>query len=183
MRENQRETGIDVVGKVDWGSHFCAFYHNKDELRSILVPYVKAGIEGNEACVWVTSGTITSDEAYKVLSAKVPDLKDRVKSGQVEIIRAQDWYTKNGKFNSKEVLAGWHEKAMVAKERGFEGLRATGDTSWLSKEDWDKFVEYESAIGGETHGQTILVLCTYSLDLWEAYQMIDVVSTHEFALI
>ncbi len=145
--------------------------------------YIKAGLEGNEACVWVTSGTIRAEEAKAALEKVLPDFEARVKIGQLEILRAEDWYTPDGKFDAKLVLAGWREKARVAKERGFAGFRATGDTSWLSNEDWDKFVEYESSIEGEIHGSKMLVLCSYSLNLWEAYQMIDVVSTHEFALI
>lgn len=183
MAEGSRASGIDVAGDIVWGSHFCAFYHTKEELLSILIPYVKAGIEGNEACLWVTSGVISAEEAVEELAAVVPDLDARMEKGQVEIIAAVDWYTKNGRFDSKHVLAGWKEKTRLAEERGFEGLRATGDTSWLSIEDWDTFVNYESSIGPETHDLKIMILCSYSLDLWEAYQVIDAVSTHEFALI
>ncbi len=183
MRENMRDSGIEVVGDLDWGSHFCVFYHGKEELEPLLVSFIRAGLEGGEACVWVTSGTIKADEAKAALERAIPDFDKRAKSGQIEIIKAKDWYTKTGKFDSEEVFAGWNEKAMKAKERGFKGLRATGDTSWLSTEDWDKFVEYESNIEPRIRGQNMIVLCSYSLALWEAYQMIDVVSTHEFALI
>lgn len=183
MRDGKRETGIDIVGKVGWGSHFCVFYHDKEELASILVDYVKAGLEANEACVWVTSGTISPEEAKEALAKVMPDFSERTRTGQLEILRAKNWYTPNGRFDAKDVLASWRKKAALAEERGFDGLRATGDTSWLSDEQWEDFVEYESSIEGEIRGKNMLVLCSYSLDLWEAWQMIDVVSTHEFALI
>jgi PAS domain S-box-containing protein len=178
-----RETGISVVGKVSWDSHFCVFYHDKEELISVVAPYLKAGIEANEACIWVLSDVVTPAEAREALQNCCSDLDDRFRKGQIEILDAVEWYTPDGKFDSKKVLAEWQKKAEKAKARGFEGLRATGDTSWLHKENWNRFVEYESSIGDAVQGTNMLVLCTYKLDLWEAYQVVEVVSTHEFSLI
>lgn len=183
MSSSLRRTGIDIVGEVPWDTHFCAFYHTKDELMSLVVQYIKNGLENNEACAWVVSDLISPKEALDALSVHFKDLEDRIRGGQLDILRAQDWYTPNGRFDAKQVLAAWKDKALKAKSNGFSGFRATGDTSWLHNELWDKFVEYESVIGHSVLGLEMLVLCTYSLDLWQAYQVVDVVSTHEFALL
>lgn len=182
MTSGLRRTGIDAVGNAPWQTHFCMFYRTREELLSIVVPYLKAGLEEEEACVWVLSGIISPEEAHDALAAHFEDLPERIEKGQIEILRADEWYTPNGRFDPKEVLLGWRQKVFQARARGFEGLRATGDTSWLSKEDWDTFMQYESEIGTAVRGQSILVLCTYSFDLWEAFQVVDVVSTHEFSL-
>ena len=55
MRENLRKSGIDIIGDISWGTHFCQFYQTKEDLMDILVPYFKAGLENNEFCLWVTS--------------------------------------------------------------------------------------------------------------------------------
>lgn len=34
-----RKFGIDIVGDVAWGTHFCQFYQTKQDLIDILVPY------------------------------------------------------------------------------------------------------------------------------------------------
>jgi hypothetical protein len=49
MATELRRSGIDVVGDMPWGTHFCQFYDTKDDLLEILVPYFKAGLESNEA--------------------------------------------------------------------------------------------------------------------------------------
>jgi hypothetical protein len=36
-----RESGIDTIGDVPWGTHFCQFYKTKKDLIDILVPYSK----------------------------------------------------------------------------------------------------------------------------------------------
>jgi hypothetical protein len=55
MAEEFRKTGIDVLGDVPWGSHIFQFYQTKKDLIETLVPYFKAGLGGNELCLWVTS--------------------------------------------------------------------------------------------------------------------------------
>ncbi len=183
MENGLRRSGIEAVGATPWDTHFCMFYHTKEELLSIVVPYIKAGLEDNEACIWVLSSVPSMQEAIDELSKHFTDLPERMRNGQLEILRASEWYTPDGKFDAEAVLAGWYEKALAAKAKGFAGVRATGDTSWLHDEQWGRFVDYEAQIGPAIESQNMLVLCTYSLDLWEAYQVVDVVSNHEFSLI
>ncbi|MCX5991864.1 MAG: hypothetical protein NTZ04_06000 [Chloroflexi bacterium] len=38
MDEQSRKTGIDIIGDVPWGTHFCHFYRTKHELINVLVP-------------------------------------------------------------------------------------------------------------------------------------------------
>ncbi|MCX5991495.1 MAG: MEDS domain-containing protein [Chloroflexi bacterium] len=33
-----RKSGIGAVGDVAWGTHFCQFYHTREDLVDILVP-------------------------------------------------------------------------------------------------------------------------------------------------
>ena len=47
-----RHTGITTVGDVHWGTHFCQFYQDKQELIEPSVPYFKAGLKSNEFCIW-----------------------------------------------------------------------------------------------------------------------------------
>ncbi len=178
-----RKTGIDVVGDVPWDTHFCMFYRSKEDLLSLVVPYIKAGLEDNEACIWVISDVVTMDEAKQALSEHIPDLPNRMRRGQLEILRAADWYTPTGRFDAKSVLAAWKEKAFQSRRNRFDGIRATGDTSWLKREEWSRFVAYESSIGHAIEGQNMLVLCSYKQDLWDVQQIAEVASTHEFSLV
>ncbi len=50
-----RHTGIEVIGDVPWGTHFCQFYETSQDLIETLVPYFKEGLAANEFCMWVTS--------------------------------------------------------------------------------------------------------------------------------
>ena len=50
-----RRAGIDVVGDIPWGTHFCLFYDTKADLLETLVSYCKAGLQSQEFCLWVVA--------------------------------------------------------------------------------------------------------------------------------
>lgn len=183
MEANMRRTGIDVIGDVQWGTHFCQFYETSQDLIEILVPYFKEGLTANEFCMWVTSEPLQVDQATAALRAAVPDLDDYVGKGQIEILDYSRWYIQSGRFSADEVLQGWVDKLKAAQERGYKGLRLTGSTFWLEKADWDDFTQYEKTVNGVIGRYPMLAICTYSLQKCNAVELLDVIVNHQFALI
>jgi PAS domain S-box-containing protein len=181
--QDHRPSGIPVLGGMPWGTHFCHFYQTKAHLAEVLVPYFRAGLENNELCVWVTSEALTAEEARAELAAAVPDLPEREARGQFEVFPYTDWYLAGGTFDMNRVLEGWQQKYRSCIGRGYEGLRVSGNTAWLEKDDWLSFSEYEQSIDGAIEGSRMLVLCTYSLDRCGPYELLDVVRNHQFALV
>ncbi|GAI75198.1 unnamed protein product, partial [marine sediment metagenome] len=78
---------------------------------------------------------------------------------------------------------GWVEKEQKALEKGFDGLRLTGNTFWLEKRDWENFKNYEAVINSVIGKHRMLAICTYCLDKCTASEIMDVVSNHQFAVI
>lgn len=183
MGEKLRKTGINIIGDVPWGTHFCQFYKTKKDLLDILVPYFRTGLKNNEFCMWVTSEPLEEEEVQKAMKKALPRFFRYLKSGQIEIIPHTKWYLKGGRFNSQRVLNGWVDKLNQALAQGYEGLRLTGNTFWLEKKDWKKFADYEEEIHNVIGQYRMIALCTYSLDRCEANEAIDVVRNHQFALI
>ena len=46
--------GLEIVPHLKWGSHVAHFFGSGDELRDLLVPYFKAGLDKNDQSHWVT---------------------------------------------------------------------------------------------------------------------------------
>ncbi len=110
-------TGIDIIGAVPWGTHFCQFYQTKADLLDTLVPYFKAGLENNEFCMWITSDPLSAQEAGQAMRRAMPDFADRLARGQIEILPHTDWYLKGGSFDQQRVLDGWVDKLNAARPR------------------------------------------------------------------
>jgi C4-dicarboxylate-specific signal transduction histidine kinase len=177
-----RKSGIDVVGDMPWGTHFCLFYDTKEDLLDILISYCKAGLESEEFCLWVVAEPLTIEEAIDALKDALPDLDRYLADSSIEIVSARDWYLQGGTFDLKRVTGRWHEKLARASARGYAGVRVTGDTAWLAKKDWKDFCEYEEGLNDAVANQRLAVLCTYPLAACGATEILDVVRTHQFAL-
>jgi signal transduction histidine kinase len=182
MTTEMRKTGIDVLGDMPWGTHFCLFYETKADLLDTLVPYLKTGLEGGEFCLWVVAEPLTVKGATEALKQAVPDIDRYLAGSSIEIVSARDWYLQGGSFDLHRVTCGWHEKLALASARGYAGVRVTGDTAWLGKKDWKDFCEYEEGLNQAVAGQRMAVLCTYPLEACGAVEILDVVRTHQFAL-
>ena len=183
MGQKIRKTGFDLIGDVPWGTHFCQFYQTQEDLIDILVPYFKAGLENNEFCLWVTSEPLSEKEVQKAMRKAVPNFDRYLTRGQIEIVPHSQWYLKDGAFNLQRVLKAWIDKLNQALAKGFDGMRVTGNTAWLEKRDWRNFAHYEEEVNRVIGRYRMIVICTYSLDRCGAFELIDVVNSHQFALI
>lgn len=175
-------TGLAPVGELEWGGHFCHLYRTGDDLAETLVPYFKRGLEQNEACLWVATDPYPAERAISELRAAVPDLDTRMKSGQFTIFEHDEWYLRQSRLTSAEVLKGWLDRTQVALDKGYAGLRITGNTAWLSADVWDDFMDYERAVSEAFRRQQIIALCSYSLETCNAEAVLDIVRHHDFAL-
>jgi len=182
MSMDIRKSGFDVVGDYLEQIHFCLFYETKADLLEIGVAYCKAGLEGQEFCLWVVAGPLTVEEATRALKQAVPDCDRYFANESIEIVRASDWYLPDGTFDLNRVICGWNEKLARALTRGYAGVRVTGDTAWLERKDWRDFCEYEELLNHAVTNQRIALLCTYPLASCSAAEILDVVRNHQFAV-
>src|ERR1700730_3665649 len=182
MTIEMRKTGVEVLGDMPWGTHFCLFYETHMDLLKALVSYCKAGLESQEFCLWVVAEPLTVEDAKLALKRAVAGFDQYFADHSIEIVAARDWYLHDGTFDLNRVLGGWNEKLARASARGYAGVRVTGDTAWLEKRNWKDFCEYEDSLNQAVANQRLAVLCTYPLAACGAAEILDVVRTHQFAV-
>jgi signal transduction histidine kinase/PAS domain-containing protein len=182
VMSEMRKTGVEVVGDMPWGTHFCLFYETREDLLETVVPYCKAGLENQEFCLWVVAEPLTQADAREALKEAVPDLDQYLADRSMEIVTARDWYLQDGTFDLNRVIDGWSQRLGSALARGYAGVRVTGDIAWLEKKDSKDFCEYEEALNQAFANQRLAVLCTYPLATCGAAEILDVVRTHQFAV-
>ena len=211
MPAEQRQTGIESLGEMPWGTHFCHFYETKQDLLEIVVPYLKAGLDANEFCLWITSTSLGPAEATGALQKSIPDLERHVANrsmgilaaseakdadwqaalpdlqrhivdGNIEIVAHDQWYLGGGNFDSVGVINRWKEKLDHALAKGYAGMRVHGNEAWLTETDWKNFLAYEERLNETLANQRIIVLCTYPLGARRAGEIFDVAHTHQVAI-
>lgn len=177
-----RNSGIEVIGELPWGSHFCNFFESKEDLLQILIPYFKAGLINNEFCLWITSDPITVAIATEVLQKEIPDFDAYEKKEQIVILSHAEWYLKDNTFVPDIVINGWYQKLAKSLNSGFDGMRVSGNEAWLDRDVWKNFIDYERNLNNSLKDQRMIVLCTYPLHKCDAHAVFDVSQVHEIAI-
>jgi len=170
-----RKTGLSILGDLPWGRHVASFYERKGHLLETCVPFLKAGLDGNEVCVWVIGPPLTESDAWAALREAVPRLDRYRAERRIEILQSQTWYFTGDSPDLQKVARGWEAKLADALDRGHEGLRVAAVAPQLKDEQWADFFDYEDRLNGFLSGKAMLVLCLYPQP---AERAADVARTH-----
>lgn len=183
MQMKSTSSGIDCIGSVPWGTHICHFYKSKSDLIDILVPYFKTGLENNEYCLWAASYPLSAKECLVELGKVVPNLDLYLNRQQITVMDSKTFYARQGKFDARSTLQALIETEEFALEHGFDGLRVSGNTSWLTKREWVTFGHYELSADMILRRRKAIGLCSYPLDCCTTLDIVEVVSGHRLVLI
>ena len=177
-----RRMGIPGTTTAHWGEHLCAFVYTKTDLLNLVVPYIKAGLEDNEFCLWITEECM-EQEALGALARVLPDAPQYVLQKQLEILPASRWYLTAGVFDAEKSFTNWAARGRAAEAHGFVGARTTGNPFWLQlEEDWHQFLMYEQAVHQAIETQRVISLCTYPAAICSAKDMLATFASHHAIL-
>jgi two-component sensor histidine kinase/PAS domain-containing protein len=175
-------SGLQTVPYLQWGSHLTQFFSSGDELRDLLVPYFKAGLENNESCLWVTGSAFNAEDARSALRAALPDLDQRERNRQIEIADAGAWYAAGQKLQPDEIVAGLLQREQDALGAGFTGLRTNGNCAWVSRDQWDDFQDYEELVHQAIRGRRMICMCSYCVDQFHNGEYQEVMARHDMVV-
>jgi PAS domain S-box-containing protein len=165
--------------------HAAAFYRTSGELLEVLVPYFKEGLEQGQSCLWLVAPSLRLDHAKAALARAVGDDEVFVRKGQLEFVATEEWYTEGGTFVANRSIESIEKHLTQAAADRYQGLRVSGDTSWLSMHDWARFQDYELQIQQQplSSGLPIRILCTYSLERCQSPELIEVFCRHDSSVV
>ena len=174
-------SGLQTLPHLQWGSHLAHFFGSGDELREVLVPYFKAGLENNERCLWVTGQALNAEQARSALRAAVPDLDKRERDQQIEIANGEEWYSAGEKLRPHDLVSGLMQREQDALGHGYAGIRTNGNCAWVSQDQWADFLEYEGLVQKAVRGRRMICMCSYCTDELDGSHL-EVMERHDLAV-
>jgi len=174
---------LPAVGDVAWGDHLCQFYRSQQDLLETLVPFFATGLREHERCVWITADPLSVEDARAALRAQVPDLEERERYGQLEIVDRATWDARGAFADAGELLARWGQEETAAARAGFAGLRVSGQPACLEPHAWGELVDYEARVHQALRGRRIIALCSYCLERCGHRELVDVMRNHRIAVV
>ena len=157
------------------GDHIGHFYRTTEEELSVLVSFLKAGLEARDKCVCLISSGSKRQELQEALKADGIDTESAVASGQLVV--------DEGKSHPKE-LQEMLGKTLAEIPAKFPLLRWVGVMSWALK----KVPTSEKLMEWETHCNTVgdpaaIFLCQYELPTFLGTVVMDAMKTHPICIV
>jgi PAS domain S-box-containing protein len=175
-------SGIDALGRLSWGTHFCHFYEDDRGIIDALIPYFRAGLDNQEQCLWITAPPLGIEGARAALRTAVPDLAERERRGDIEIVHHEAWGHRMGAMGADAVVRDWMSREQTALSLGHRGLRLSGNMTALHEAAHAGAAAFEAQVHDLFHGKHIVALCSYCAAKHGSTETIDILRHHEFAL-
>jgi two-component sensor histidine kinase/PAS domain-containing protein len=175
-------SGLSTVPHLEWGSHLAHFFSSAEEIRDVMVPYFRAGLENNERCLWVVASEDDAKFSRTALRNQVPDLDQRERDGQIEIASADKWYSAADKLRPRDLVDDLIQREREALANGYAGLRTNGNSEWVSAQQWEDFLDYEALVHEAARGRRMICLCSYSMDQLHDDAQFDVMERHHMTI-
>ena len=165
------------MGDLSWGTHLCQFYHQHDDLVESVVPYLAAGLDQNEACLWILDEIMDIGKARELLAQRIRGYDKFARRGQIRVVSAQEWYFDPG-FNGKKLIAKMEKVVEAVSLKKMDGVRVAGGIHKIARRQWDSWGAYEETVGRLLPGMKAMALCTYSLVNCPVTQISKVIPCH-----
>jgi len=178
MDTNHTLLGIDGLGDLTLGTHFCLLYETEQDLIETLALYFKTGLVKNEFCLWITPESF--EKAREALRQAIPLADQHVEAGDIEILSCQRWYCEDDVFDATRVIQAFDRKLAQALEKGYVKMRVLADEAWLSQEHWKAFSDYEAQLDERFANKPVSIVCAYPTHAHNAAEILDVARTHRF---
>lgn len=177
-----RDSGIDTIGNIEWGTHFSLFYRDNLELADFLTPYFSAGFNNNEYCLYITSGETSATRTTDSMRDPTQGFERYLRTGQFEIIHYAGLKATGNIFTRDDFFKAVRDRQQMAIKKGYMGVRIARD----APEDPDKalqdIVKNEESIEEMACDQKVIVACLYRLDNLEIDHIFDILKTHLFTV-
>jgi hypothetical protein len=163
--------------------HTSLFYNSEEEYLDIILPFLKAGLENNEFCLWNLPEDLKVDDAYEHLRKNVENLDVYLQKGQLSVRSYDSFYLKDGVFSGHKVLQSFVDLEKKVLDEGFKGIRVTGDGSWALGDNWFGLMTYEKEVNRVIELYKIRALCSYYIPKLQLKDIYDIGTSHQSSLV
>ena len=169
---------------LDRTRHVCAFFNSKEEEYSVLLPFIKEGVEEGEKAFHIVDARHRQERLQRLKEADL-DVVEAERTGQVEVRVWEEAYLRDGRFDQNAMLALIEEVLQSGKAANYGLTRLWANMEWALEDrpGVNDLVEYETRLNHLLPRYDDVVVCTYDLARFSAGVVIDILRTHPLVII
>lgn len=178
----EKEVVLDLVRQLKPRDHAIMFYEFAEDKYRVILDYLKAGLNAQEAVAYVAGVDETPSQVRSFLENHGIDVDVCEKKGMLQVMSYGDWYLIDGEFNVQRTITLWARLLSDALAEGFKGLRVAGDVTWFLKSDMkEELLAYENSLHRVLE-IPLIAICAYSLPVLmqqnEVQLVVDLIKAH-----
>ena len=165
--------------------HICAFFNSIDEEYRVLRAFIKDGFDRGEKAIYIVEHGNREEHLRQLADAGV-NVQVAMGIGQLQVLPWTDLYVRDHRFDQDAMLASVEELIQSGASAGYPLTRLVGHhMDWLfhDKPAVNSLVEYEARLNHVLSKYNDPVICTYDLSKFGANVAMDIMRTHEAAII
>ncbi|HWJ27945.1 MAG TPA: PAS domain S-box protein [Flavisolibacter sp.] len=174
-----RNAGISIMEKIAWGMHFYLFYESKSDLQHLIAPYFKSGLESNECCIWIASGSTPYSSAVSLLKRCIPEAGQFLKHGKI-LVNTDEWKAADGGFDLQSMFS-WLDQTLAQKlKEGASGLRICLCPAALRKLGGLSISSFEKELDLFLPYRAMIMLCYHKIQGASSEDVLDISASNLF---
>jgi PAS domain S-box-containing protein len=179
-----REHFPRTIGDLRPGDHLCCLYETEEEHRSVLIPFLRQGLERAEKVIYIADAR-SMETILGYLQSDGLDVEPYLARGQLAILTSEDTYLREGVFDPVSMIALLRSETEQALAEGYAALRVTGEMTWALRglSGSERLIQYEALLNEFFPGSQCLAICQYDRRSFGPEVLLDVLRTHPIAAI
>lgn len=174
---------VKAIEELEPHDHLCLIYETLEEQMSAAVPFINAGLECGDRCIYIADDN-DANSVKQAMRAAGMDVDKALASGALAVVTKNEAYLKQGFFDPDWMIAFLKESTDTAVKDGYRALRATGEMTWIfsGEPGVDRLIEYEAKLNYFFPKYEALAICQYNRNRFDPQIINNVIYTHPLVI-
>jgi two-component system cell cycle sensor histidine kinase/response regulator CckA len=175
---------LRTVDDLRMGDHACFIYASEQEYQSVLVPFVRAGLEQRQRVLYVHD--MRSPETVRAMLREAGlDIDHAEFREQIIFMPAKKMYARGAGYSFERVLDQMHAMTAMALADGWSALRMTSEMTWLLRQTQgpERLLAQEGRMGGFFRDSAALGMTQFDRAKFPPEALLDVLLAHPVAVL
>ena len=166
------------------GVHVCHLFSDEVDRRSVIYPFVRAGLQGDEDVHYFADALVT-ELLERAIDERTAALLTREQLSRLHITSVENTYFPDGAFSPAPVIDHLEHLYKESRDDGATGCRVTGEMGWALRgvPGSERLAEYESEINTLIHGTPLSVVCQYDTEIFDGATLFSVLAVHPLMIV
>src|ERR1700680_328207 len=179
-QHSNRSRFAGLVRSIGLHEHLCFVYETQKEQFSAALPFMRAGLERGEKCLYIAKEGKDSKAFVTAMRAQRLNADESISKGSLTFVHSATDPQLKRIVNPSGMIRFLFRAVSEARTNGFPALRIIGEMTWaLHVPNTAKFLfEFEAEVNNLFRVNDCLAICQYNRKLFPPEVILGVLSTH-----